>query len=82
MLSADVNLNALPSQTRTIFLPLSFFQQRNICSSEERGYRNKIILKGESTRRPADWKAFLSNEENKQQFIKLLLEVWSKDSFA
>jgi len=38
--------------------------------------------KGENTKRPADWKASLSNDENKQQFTKLLQEVWSKDSFA
>ena len=49
---------------------------------KRRGCGDKIILKGQSTKRPADWKAFLSNDKNKQQFIKLLLEVSSKDSFA
>jgi len=49
---------------------------------KKQGCGNKIILKGESIKWPADWKAFLSNDGNKQQFIKLRLEVWSKDSFA
>ena len=29
-----------------------------------------------------DWKAFLNNDTNKQQFIKLLTRLWSQDSYA
>jgi len=47
-----------------------------------RGCGDKIILKGESTKRPADWKACLSNDDKKQQFTKLFPEIWSKDSLA
>jgi len=32
MPSGDVDVNALLSQTRKIFLPLSVFEQRNLCS--------------------------------------------------
>ena len=49
---------------------------------KRRGTGDKIIVKGDSTKRPPDWKHFLSNDENKQQFIQILLDVWSKDSFA
>lgn len=40
------------------------------------------MLKGEATKKPRDWKVFLSNEENKVQLIKLLLKVWSSDQYA
>ena len=34
-----------------------------------RGCGEKLILKGEATKKPQDWKLFLSNDENKIQFI-------------
>ena len=37
------------------------------------------IVKGSSTRKPKNWKAFLQNEENKQQLCKLMRTVWSTD---
>jgi len=37
------------------------------------------IVKGSSTRKPKNWKAFLQNEENKQQLCKLMHTVWSTD---
>ena len=33
-------------------------------------------------KRPSDWNAFLTNDENKRQFIRIILKVWSDDSFA
>ena len=49
---------------------------------QRRGTSDKIILSGEATKRPVDWAAFLSNDDNKSQFIKLLLQVWSSDNQA
>lgn len=40
------------------------------------GSSEKLIIKGPSTKRPRRWKAFLSNDENKQQVIQILLKVW------
>jgi len=37
------------------------------------------IVKGSSTRKPKNWKAFLQNEENKQQLCKMMHTVWSTD---
>ena len=37
------------------------------------------IVKGSSTRKPKNWKAFLQNEEIKQQLCKLMHTVWSID---
>lgn len=42
----------------------------------------KLILKGETTKRPSEWKLCLSNNDNKIQFIKLLLRVWSSDHYV
>lgn len=41
-----------------------------------------LIIKGPKTKKPADWKAFLTNDANKQQFIHLLKRLWSQDSYA
>ena len=46
------------------------------------GCGEKLVLKGEATKRPADWKSFLANEDNKVQFIHLLLKSWSSDKYA
>ena len=47
-----------------------------------RGTSSKLIIKGENTKRPADWKKFLTNDENKQQFIEVILKVWSSNVTA
>lgn len=47
-----------------------------------RGFGEKLVLKGQATKRPADWKLFLANEDNKVQFISLLLKSWSSDKYA
>ena len=33
-------------------------------------------------KRPADWKGFLSNDDNKEVLAEVILDVWSEDSFA
>ena len=44
-----------------------------------RGISQKYIVDGPSTKKPTDFKLFLSNDENKIQLCKLLLHVWSSD---
>ena len=34
------------------------------------------LIKGANTKKPKCWKEFLSNDENKHQLIKLILNVW------
>ena len=48
---------------------------------KRRGCREKLILKGKKTKRPSDWKTFLTNSENKEQLIDLMYDVWSQDDF-
>ena len=40
------------------------------------------ILQGSVTRKPNDFKAFMTNDENKRQLCKVLLQVWSSSAAA
>ena len=60
------------------------YKENSIKSVERtsRGSGQKRIIKGESTKRPENWKSFLSNDSNKQQLVRLLLKVWSSGNFG
>ena len=45
-----------------------------------RGSAAKLIVGGENTKKPKEWKPFLTNNEIKKQLIEVLLVVWSSDS--
>ena len=47
-----------------------------------RGQSAQLIVGGPSTKRPSDWKQFLGNSENKQNFTELLRTEWSSDRYA
>ena len=47
-----------------------------------RGSGDKLIIKGASTKKPKCWKGFLSNDENKHELIKLMLNVWQTNLTA
>ena len=51
--------------------------EREQCGSSE-----KLIIGGQLTKRPADWKDFLMNSENKSQLVHVMNEVWCSDAFA
>ena len=54
------------------------YVQDSIKSQERlrRGSSAKIILEGINTRKPADFKKFLQNDENKKQLCKFMLRIW------
>ena len=60
------------------------YKENSIKSLERtsRGSGQKRIIKGEGTKRPENWKSFLSNNFNKQQLVRFLLKVWSNDDFG
>jgi hypothetical protein len=49
---------------------------------KRRGCSEKLIVTGENTKKPPDWKTFLAIEENKKQLVELLCRVWSTDNSA
>jgi len=60
------------------------YNENSIKSGERvrRGCGEKLIVSGESTKRPKEWKTFLSNDDNKKQLVQVLLKSWSSDSSA
>jgi hypothetical protein len=67
-----------------IIFSTDMYLENSIKSMERkrRGCSEKLIVTGENTKKPPDWKTFLVNEENKNQLIELLCRVWSTDNFA
>ena len=70
-------LNSIAMKENFIFSTDSY-EPESIKTQERkrRGSSEKFIVDGPATRKPADFKLFLANEENKLQFCKLLLQVW------
>ncbi|ESO94791.1 hypothetical protein LOTGIDRAFT_161042 [Lottia gigantea] len=58
---------------------MSSFNSIERCS---RGSGQKRLIKGVSTVGPEDWKEFLTNDDNKQELIKLLIQIWSDNEFS
>jgi len=46
------------------------------------GAGDKFIGSGGEMKRPKDWKVFLSNDDNKAQLLKVLLDTWSSAQTA
>lgn len=69
--------------TNVIF-STDMYKEDSVKSMERsrRGCGEKRIVQGENTRRPDNWKDFLTNDENKQQLVRLLLKVWSSQDCA
>ena len=70
-------LDQMVSRKKNIFSTDSY-QPDSIKSQERtrRGCSEKLIIQGIATRKPADFKNFLQNEQNKLQLCQMLLKVW------
>ena len=49
---------------------------------QRRGCGEQFILDGSATRKPKDFKAFLTNDTNKKQLCEVLLKVWGSTAAA
>ena len=69
---------------KTNVFSTDMYKEKSMKSLERsiRGSGEKYIVQGENTRRPVNWKESLSNDENKQQLIHLLLRAWSSQGFS
>ena len=76
-------LDTMIAKTNFVFSTDSYFPH-SIKSQERlrRGWSQPHLIGGPSTRRPADFKAFLNNNENKKQLGQKILEVWSSTASA
>ena len=72
------------SKTSDVICSTDMYQPNSIKAMERqrRGAGEKFIVQGEMTKKPADWKGFLTNDENKKQLIQIIFKVWSSDPFA
>ena len=73
----------LPAAAEIVFSTDSYVARLHLPKSAERDRRGsgeRFIVEGLDIRRPVDWKAFLTNDENKKSFIHLLLEQWGSPS--
>ena len=70
-------IDGVPGGKLVIFSTDSYHPD-SIKSAERnrRGVGEKFLISGMLTKRPNDWKGFLSNEDNKIQFIDLLFRKW------
>ena len=70
--------------TSDVIFSTDMYKKNSIKALERvrRGCGDKVLVKGPSMKRPMDWKNFLMNDENKEQFTELLLKVWLNDSFG
>jgi hypothetical protein len=67
-----------------IIFSTDMYLENSIKSMERkrRGCSEKLIVTGENTKKPPDWKTYIANEENKKQLIELFCRVWSTGDFA
>jgi len=49
---------------------------------ERRGSSEKLVIGDKLTNKPADWKNFLMNSQNKSQIVDVMNKVWGSDTFA
>ena len=73
----------IPGSCDVVF-STDMYAENSIKSLERvrRGCGDTLLIKGPSMKRPQDWKSFLSNDKNKEQFTEMILKVWSDDSFS
>ena len=60
------------------------YYDQSIKSQERmrRGESEKLLIIGTKTGRPADFKTFLNNSENKTQLFKVMLKTWTTKTAA
>ncbi len=71
-------------KTMDFIFSTDMYQEGSIKDMErkQRGSSEKLIIGGPLTKKPADWKNFLMNGENKSQLVRVMGEVWSSNAFA
>ena len=80
---AEKIFKTMPKESDVVF-STDMYNEKSIKSQERirRGCSERYLVKGPSVRRPANWKDFLSNDDNKDMLTDILLSVWSDNSFA
>ena len=69
-------LDLMVSKKGFIFSTDSYYLDSIKTLERKRGCGEQFILVGSATRKPKDFKAFLTNDANKKQLHEVLLKVW------
>ena len=71
-------------QAECIHFVIDSYNVKSIKSLERmrRGSSQTLVVAWTVNKNPRDWKSFLSNDENKRNFINLLLQLWEDDKYA
>ena len=74
-------LDIVTFNKKDVIFSTDSYHPNSIKSQERlrRGVSEKLHISGTSTRKPADMKVFLQNDENKAQLFDMLLKVWVSD---
>ena len=74
----------MTSQKVDVIFSTDMYKENSVKSMERnrRGSSEKLFLKGENTKKPADWKALLTNENTKKQLVQVLLNTWDNDAYV
>ena len=75
--------NMMPKKVDVIF-STDMYKADSVKSMERtrRGHGDKLLIQGENTKKPADWKSFLANSENKTQLVQVMSKAWNNDAYA
>ena len=81
----DMIFELLPPANRIHFVTDCYKDKSIKCPERKRRGSTKtkpLLLHGQSTKTPRDWKSFLSKDDNKRNFIILIKESWEDDRYA
>jgi len=73
----------MPKRMNFVF-STDMYQESSIKDMERkrRGSSENLSIGGQLTNKPADWKNFLMNSQNKSQLVDVINEVWCSGAFA
>ena len=80
---AETLFDQFPKEARVDFVTDSYYPYSvKGLERSRRGSGTVHLIKGSSTKVPRNRKTFLSNDENKQNLTKFLLDEWKQDKYA
>ena len=74
----------IKSQNQSIIFSTDMCKSESVKSMERlrQGKSKQLLIASPRTKKPADWKQFVMNNENKKRLVEILKEVWYSQNFA
>lgn len=75
--------NMIPKKADAIFSTDMYLEDSvKRMERQRRGSSERLLITGENTKKPADWKTFLKNDDNKKQLVQVMQKSWNSDIYA